>query len=154
MGTTTKTLYDVDFVEWTARTAELLREGRFDDVDLEHLIEEIADMGTSERAAVRSQLSRMMMHLTREKIQPERAGSSWRGSTVDARRQMLDKLEFSPSLRRELAEYLEKIYHRAVRDALDETGLKDKAKHLRIPPSCPWTLSELLEGDLDALVGR
>jgi hypothetical protein len=54
MATTTKSLYDTDFVEWTARTAELLREGRFDEVDLEHLAEEVEDLGRSDRAAVSS----------------------------------------------------------------------------------------------------
>src|SRR5438067_2307597 len=41
MGATTKTLYETDFVEWCARTAELLRERRFDEVDLENLVEEV-----------------------------------------------------------------------------------------------------------------
>ncbi len=36
MGVTTKTLYDTDFVEWTARTAELARSGRLSELDLEH----------------------------------------------------------------------------------------------------------------------
>jgi len=49
MGITTKTLYDTDFVEWTARTAELQREGRFEDIDLENLAEEVEDLGKSER---------------------------------------------------------------------------------------------------------
>lgn len=44
MGTTTKILYDADFVEWTAQTAELLRAGRLDQADLEHAAEEIEDL--------------------------------------------------------------------------------------------------------------
>lgn len=57
MGGLTKTLYDTDFVEWAAATAELLRERRFDDVDWEHLIEEIVSLGQSDEHAVRSQLA-------------------------------------------------------------------------------------------------
>jgi hypothetical protein len=82
MGAATKTLYDTDFVEWTARTAELLREGRLHDADLEHLAEEIKDLGTRERSAVRSQLRRMLVHLVKARIQPERAGASWRGPST------------------------------------------------------------------------
>ena len=42
MGTiTVKSLYDTDFVEWADQTAALLREGRVDEIDFEHLIEEI-----------------------------------------------------------------------------------------------------------------
>ena len=71
MGVTTRTLYDRDFVEWTARTAGLLREGRLDEVDLENLAEEIETLGRSERSAVRSQLRRMLVHLVKLSIQPE-----------------------------------------------------------------------------------
>ena len=151
MSTTTKTLYDTDFVEWTARTAQLLREGRVEEVDLETVAEEIEDLGKSDRSAVRSQLSRMLMHLVKERIQPERAGASWRASIVGGRREILTKLEDSPSLRRHLDENLQKIYRAAVRDALDETNLTERAKKLDIPKECPYTLEELLDGDINAL---
>ena len=100
MGTTVKSLYDTDFVEWTAHTADLLRQGRFADVDLANLIEEIESLGRNDQDAVRSQLSRMLMHLVKQKIQPERWGKSWRQSIVDAAREIHIKLESSPSLRR------------------------------------------------------
>jgi len=73
---------------------------------------------------------------------------------VDARREIDYKLEDSPSLRRHLSENLEKVHNRAVKDALDESELTGKKKQLRIPESCPWTLPELLDGDLDALISR
>jgi Domain of unknown function DUF29 len=41
VGAVTKTLYETDFVEWTERTAALLREGRFDEADVEHAAEGI-----------------------------------------------------------------------------------------------------------------
>jgi uncharacterized protein DUF29 len=151
MGTLTKTLYDTDFVEWAAKTAELLRQGRFDDVDLEHLIEEIVSLGQSDERAVRSQLRRMLMHLIKVRIQPERAGSSWRESVVSARDEIEDLMERSPSLRRHLEETLESTYRRAVKSALDETNLQSQAKKLDIPEKCPYTLDELLEADLNAL---
>jgi Domain of unknown function DUF29 len=151
MGTVTKTLYDTDFVEWAAATAELLRERRFDDVDWEHLIEEIVSLGQSDERAAQSQLRRMLMHLIKLSIQPERAGAGWRRSIVGARDEIEDLLERSPSLRRYLKENLEKTYTRAVKSALDETNLKSQAKKLDIPEKCPYTLDELLEGELDAL---
>src|ERR1700730_3338372 len=102
MGTTTKSLYDTDFVEWTAQTAELIREGRFDAVDAEILAEEIEDLGKSARTAVRSQLLRMLMHLIKQRIQSDRDGSSWRTSIMSARQEIRLRLEDSPSLRRHL----------------------------------------------------
>lgn len=151
MGGLTKTLYDTDFVEWAAATAELLRERRFDDVDWEHLIEEIVSLGQSDEHAVRSQLRRMLMHLVKMRIQPERTGTSWRKSIAGARAEIEDLMERSPSLRRHLEGSLEKVYGRAIKQALDETNLKSKAKELDIPAKCPYTLDELLEGEIDAL---
>lgn len=54
MGTTVKSLYETDFVEWAAHTADLLRQGRFADVDLANLIEEIESLGRNDQRAVRS----------------------------------------------------------------------------------------------------
>jgi hypothetical protein len=48
MRTATKTLYETDFVEWADHTAELLRQGKFNEVDLEHLIEEVEGLAGSD----------------------------------------------------------------------------------------------------------
>jgi hypothetical protein len=151
MSTVTKTLYETDFVEWADHTAELLRQGKFNEVDLEHLIEEVEGLAGSDRHAVVSQLRRMLMHLIKERIQPERAGSSWRSSVIDAQREIELYLEDSPSLRRYLEEALQKSYERALKDAFRETTVTARAKELALPEKCPYKLPDLLEGDLDAL---
>jgi len=150
----TKALYDTDFVEWTARTAELLREGRPHDADLEHLAEEIEDLGTRERLAVRSQLRRMLVHLVKARIRPERAGASWRGSVASARAEILDHIDDSPSPRRHAEAALQRIYREAVEIALAETNLTERAADLALPRDCPYTLINLIDGDLDALWNR
>ncbi|WP_367114716.1 DUF29 family protein [Thiohalocapsa sp.] len=43
-------LYEHDYAAWAERTAELLRDGRFSELDVEHLIEELS----RNRAARRS----------------------------------------------------------------------------------------------------
>jgi Domain of unknown function DUF29 len=45
-------LYDRDFFEWTWQVARLLREGRFSEVDVEHLAEEIEDVGKIDQRGV------------------------------------------------------------------------------------------------------
>jgi hypothetical protein len=153
MGTLTKTLYETDFVEWADQTAKLLRERKFDDVDLEHLVEEVEGLAGSDRRAIRSQLLRLLMHLIKQRIQPERAGSSWRSSIIHAQQEIRLLLEDSPSLRRHLEQSLQKLYRSAVNDALRATELAAKAKDLGLPETCPYTISDLLEGDLNALPG-
>ena len=151
MGTTTKTLYDTDFFVWASHTAELIRERRFDEIDLENLAEEVEDLGNSVRKGVRSQMMRILMHLVKLRIQPERAGKSWRTSVVEGQEEIAFDLEASPSLRRDLQENLQKIYRRAVRAALRETGLTKRARELDIPEECPYTLDALLDGELEDL---
>jgi hypothetical protein len=149
MGAPLKNTYDADFVEWTAQTAELLREGRFSELDLEHLAVEIEDLGKRDASAARSQLRRMLMHLIELRIQPERAGQSWRRSIAAARATIEDAIEDSPSLGPFLEANLEKTYSKAVRAALEET--QQHARDAHIPTACPYTLDQLLTAELDAL---
>lgn len=41
--------YDQDLYSWSLEQARLLRERKFDQIDLEHIIEEIEDMSKSEK---------------------------------------------------------------------------------------------------------
>ena len=66
MATRLDELYETDFYVWTQRQAEALRrlaETRPNvDLDFPHLIEEVEDLGTSQRDAVRSHLRRIIEH--------------------------------------------------------------------------------------------
>lgn len=50
------TLYDSDYLRWLTETAGLLRSGRFAQIDVLNLAEELDDMGRSEKRAVESNL--------------------------------------------------------------------------------------------------
>jgi hypothetical protein len=154
MGGTPKTLYKKDFVEWSARTAELLRERRFEEVDLENLVEEVQELGNNWEHAVASHLTRMLMQVIKQKIQPERDGASWRGSISNARVELIIYLKKSPSLRRHLEQSLPGAYEIAIRQALDETGIKTSPKRLGLPRECPFTPKDILEADIDTLAAK
>jgi hypothetical protein len=143
MAVIAKTLYGTDFAEWSTQTAELLRQRRFDEIDIENVAEEIQSLGDSQSQGARSQLRRMLMHLIKQKIQPERDGSSWRASIVNAQREILDAIDSSLSLRRRLGDRLDALYKQAIRDARYETGLHAE----EIPAECPFTLAQLLDGN-------
>ena len=154
MSTLTKTLYDTDFHEWAVHTAELLRERRFAEVDLESLVEEVEALANANKKAVWSQLRRLVMHLLKAKIQPQRFGRSWATSVVDAQAKLKYDFKVSPSLRRYAKGELEEIYETAINDAIRETMLTTRAKDLPLPQHCPYTLEDLLDSDLDALLNR
>jgi hypothetical protein len=136
----TKTLYETDFAEWAARTATLIRSGRFGEIDAESVAEEIEGLSKSEQSAVRSHLRILLTHKIKQLIQPERDSVSWRVSIANAREALEDRLEASPSLRPHLQAGLQKIYRRSVTLALLETELE----HAAVPDECPWDLDALL----------
>jgi hypothetical protein len=139
LGTVRKSLYDTDFVDWAARTADLLRRGRLDELDLKNVAEEIEDLGKSERSAVRSQLRRMLVHVVKSRIQPERSGAIWRGSVASARTEILDHFGDSPSLRKHTEINLQRIHREAVELALVETNVAAHEANPHIPEECPYT---------------
>ena len=138
-------LYDRDAVEWAEQNAALLRAGRFDEADIEHIAEEIEDMARSRRRELRSYLRVLLTHLLKYKHQPERRGASWKATLVRMRTEIPEVLEENPSLRPKLASLAEQAYPAAVRPAAAETGLPEAA----FPGQCPYTLDQIL--DLDYL---
>jgi len=83
-----KATYSTDFNLWIDQTAQLLREQRWQELDLEHLIEEIEDLGKSERRGIASQLTRLLLHLLKWQYQPQRRSDSWLDLIADARTQI------------------------------------------------------------------
>ena len=51
-------LYETDFYVWTQEQARLLRERRFNDLDLDNLVDEVQSVGSSEKREIRTALSR------------------------------------------------------------------------------------------------
>jgi hypothetical protein len=73
----TWTLYDTDFLLWLETTATLLRERKLDAIDYDNLIEEIKAMGRSEKNALQSNLTILLLHLLKWDYQPNQRSSSW-----------------------------------------------------------------------------
>jgi hypothetical protein len=137
------TPYSADFSQWTEQTARLLREGRWQDIDLEHLIEEVEDLGKSEKRGITSQLIRLMLHLLKWQYQPQRRSDSWLDSIADARLQIELAIQDSPSLRGYPSEQFTQCYPQARRGAAKQTGLPISA----FPEDCPYSLKDILNED-------
>ncbi len=137
-------LYDEDFFEWTQGTARLMREGRLHGIYIEHVAEEIEDMGKRDRREIRSRLTVLVMHLLKWQLQPERRqSSSWRTTIVEQRMQLTLVLNDSPSLRSVARKERARLYAAAVRSAILETRMEPSS----FPLSCPFTVEEILNPD-------
>jgi hypothetical protein len=137
------TTYSEDFHLWVQQTAQLLRERRWQDIDLAHLIEELEDVGKSERRGITSQLTRLLLHLLKWQYQPQRRSDSWLDSLTDARTQIELVLADSPSLQSFPATQLATSYQRARRKAAKQTGLSLAV----FPEACPYSLECILRED-------
>jgi hypothetical protein len=115
--------YQTDFKLWLEETSQLLLENRWEEIDKEHLIEEICELGKSERRAILSQLVRLILHLLKWQYQPQRRSDSWLDSITDARTQIELTIKDSPSLKNYPQEQLQETYEKARRQAAKQTGL-------------------------------
>ncbi|MGH6943131.1 MAG: DUF29 domain-containing protein [Geminicoccaceae bacterium] len=136
-------LYEQDFYVWTEVQAELLRERRFEALDLANLIEEVEDLGAALKRAVRSRARTIMAHLL--KLQHSRAvepRAGWRQTVTTQRNDLADEL--TPTLRREVASALDELYGRARQEA--EIALRDHDEPTAaeaLLANCPYSLEQI-----------
>jgi hypothetical protein len=110
-----QSLYETDYLRWIETTVEKLQVRDYSSVDWENLIEEIADMGRSERKSLKSNLIVVLTHLLKWQFQPEFRSGSWKGSIVEHRRRIRNALKDSPSLK----PYLEQVFTQCYLDAVE-----------------------------------
>ncbi len=113
MATRPEELYEEDFYAWTRAQAQALRRLAASRpnlaLDFPHLIEEVADLGTSQRDAVRSQLRRIIEHCLKLEFSPARdPRPSWYETIIQARTEIEDKI--SPTIRRGLPRRLPRLW--------------------------------------------
>ena len=115
--------YELDGFGWAMAQAQLLRERRFDAIDLGNIIEEIESVGKRERSTVRSALLILMMHILKWQHQPERRSRSWSLSIASQRLAYEDAIRENPSLKADLDTIRAEAYRRARIEAAAETDL-------------------------------
>lgn len=133
--------YDSDFVSWSERQAQLLRDRQFDQLDLGNLLEELDSMGARERKELRSRLVVLLMHLLKCRCQPARKTRSWVATLGEQRTQILLSLQQSPSLGKDLLATVDAVYPLALKRAAMETGLPVSA----FPAANPFTEEQLFD---------
>lgn len=142
-----ETTYDQDFYKWTQESARLLRERRFEDLDIENLVEEVESMGRSEKREFVSRLAVLIAHLLKWEYQPERRSRSWASTISTQRSEAEDVLEDNPSFKSIMDEMILKAYRKAIFRAVSDTGLSGKL----FPPSCPYSFEQVM--DMEFLPG-
>jgi hypothetical protein len=123
MANSLAALYEQDYYLWLEATAQLLRTQQFAALDVVNLLEEVEDMGRSEKRAVYSNLKILLMHLLKYRYQPQNRSNSWMATIVEHRQRLKKAFKESPSLQLYCAEILHECYQDARELAAAETGL-------------------------------
>ena len=134
------TTYEKDIIVCATEQAALLRAGKLSALDIEHIAEEIEDVGKSEKRELSSRMAVLLSHLLKWEDQADRRAKSWTSTIGDLRKRIALALKATPSLRASLtdADWVEEAWLDARSHARTETGLDN------FPESCPWTMDQVL----------
>ncbi|TRU27558.1 MAG: DUF29 domain-containing protein [Microcystis aeruginosa Ma_MB_S_20031200_S102] len=136
-----KQLYEIDDSQWLEETVSLLRNHQFQQLDLEHLIEELEDLGKEKKNAVASLLEQVIRHLLLLQYWTKEAEYNtihWQEEIYNFRTQL--KRKMTANLRNYLEEELNSIYQ----DALGFVKIKT-VNTVIFPSQCPYSLEQLLD---------
>jgi Domain of unknown function DUF29 len=134
-------LYEQNLCAWSEVQADLLRRRRFAELDLEHVVEEIEDVGGSLYREVRSRIRTIIEHLL--KLEHSAATDPRTGWERTIRRERADLAEdLTPSLRPRIESGLARFYEAARIEAA--AALRVHGEHAAadaLPPTSPSTRS-------------
>ncbi|MBF0608096.1 MAG: DUF29 domain-containing protein [Candidatus Magnetobacterium sp. LHC-1] len=140
---TARDLYEVDFYQWSFHNANLLRQGRFTEIDVENIVEELESMGRNNKRELANRLTVLIMHLLKWQYQPKRRSRGWRATINNQRRETKRLLEDNPSLKYNIETVMAKEFIESKRMFEDETGINAK----ELPETCLYTFDQLMDYD-------
>lgn len=137
------TTYENDVVSWSVEQARLLRAGRFDLLDIQHIAEEIEDVGKSEQRELSSRMAVLLAHLLKWQYQADRRGASWELTIREQRRAIARRLDKTPGLKVSLndPDWWSDAWLDARLTAEKETGIS--LDHFQ--EHCPWSQAEIFD---------
>lgn len=144
--------YDEDFYAWTQHQAKLLRALQQagsavpSDVDLDHVAEEIEDLGKAELRSVTSLIQQVFVHLIKAASEPQsQASNHWHSETIGFSYDLADR--YARSMRQLID--MQVLWQRSRR--LAEAQLQEQGASLSktLPGECPFSLDDLLVEDFD-----
>lgn len=133
-------LYDLDFYAWTVEQAKLLKDGKFNQLDILNLVEEIESLGKREKQELRNRLRILIAHLLKWEYQSDKRSNSWKATIREQRRRIQQHLEENPSLKSYLSEVVIDAYQDGVDLAIQETNLPTQT----FPTENPYNIDQIL----------
>ncbi|MDJ0511166.1 MAG: DUF29 domain-containing protein [Crocosphaera sp.] len=136
-----KSIYYLDTNQWLDITIKLLRENRLEELDLDHLIEELEELGRRDKLTVESFLEQIIRHLLLLEYWQEQQfynANHWQAEIMSFRTQIQEYL--TTNLRKHLEEHKIKVYKKALKYVRQKTGYS-----INFPEKCPYTIEQLID---------
>jgi hypothetical protein len=114
-------LYDQDFNLWLLETVDQLKSQRFDQIDVENLVEELLDLSKRQQRELLTRLDVLLNHLLKRLYVP--LPENYRGweVTIRAQRKQLKRLlEMSPSLKASYPDTFGQAWDAALAEARED----------------------------------
>ena len=142
--------YETDWHAWVHEQIALLEQGRFDALDVDHLVEELDLMAGSARGELYDRLIILLAHLLKLQVAAvvlpgayARAQRGWRLTCTEQRRRLARLLDRNRSLRRTVPYEVHEAYEVARLHATAALQVDDT----HIPAVCPWQSEQVLDPD-------
>ena len=131
---------ELEYDRWLEEQIKILRQRKFENLDVENLIEELSALGRAEKSSVKSLVYQIMLHLLLIdywKEESEYSRNHWLAEVNAFQIQLEDKL--TVNLTKLIEDNLPRLYDKARKNAVRKSGLSAE----RFPELCPYTLEDL-----------
>lgn len=137
------TAYEADVIAWVNEQAVLLRSGNFTALDIEHIADEIEDVGKNEIREFSSRMAVLLSYLLKWQFQASYRSVSWEKTIKAQRKEIEYSLKVTPSLKNRLTDndWIDVVWSKALAQAVSETGLDIFSEQ------CLWAKEQILSRD-------
>ena len=135
---------NIDYDRWLNEQTNLLRERNFGCLDTDNLIEELEALGRAEKAAVKSLVYQILLHLLLIDYWEKETDYNrrhWQAEVNSFQFQLEDKL--TTNLKQLIEENLGQIYAKARKGAILKSNLYSDC----LPDKCPYSWEQILGVD-------
>jgi Domain of unknown function DUF29 len=138
MGTT----YEKDVIAWSIEQAHALRSGDFSKLDIEHLADEIEDVGKSEQRELANRMAVLLAHLLKWQCQPDKRAKSWTDTIALQRERIARRVKRTPSFKASFRDpdWWADAWDDATTQCAQETGIDITS----LPTACPWSAADVM----------
>ena len=152
-----RSLYERDFYAWARREAVLLQRRKFDQLDLDNVIEEIDSLGRQERARWEDHITwaiELLLLLEYGRHVDEQTRSRWNFELWQSQGVIADQIKENPSLRKLGEAAVARCWHRARRRVCSEMDFATRSGKSRsrgrhglwrevLPKRCPFSYAQI-----------